>query len=76
MNIAKRSSFYNYSFLLVNYLVILITVAFGLDIASIEYLIPWVPIPEDLTPKNGKWSGPLSVLLLIWTVPTSNLSAT
>ena len=51
------------------------TIALCLVIASIEYLIPCVPIPEDLTPKNGKWSGPRSVLLLICTVPTSNFRA-
>ena len=67
---------YHSSILIRYYLTKLITVALGLDIDSIEYLIPWVPIPEALTPKNGKWSGPLSVLLLTWTVPTSSLSAT
>ncbi len=61
---------------LFNFYSIFKTTAFGLDIASMEYLIPWVPIPDALTPENGKWSGPLSVLLFIWTVPTSNLLAT
>ena len=50
-------------------------IAFGRVIASMEYRTPCVPMPLALTPRNGKWSGPRSVLLLICTVPTSNRSA-
>mmetsp|Transcript_9233 Transcript_9233/g.30481 ORF Transcript_9233/g.30481 Transcript_9233/m.30481 type:complete len:225 (+) Transcript_9233:1099-1773(+) len=47
------------------------TVVFTLVIIEMELVMPCEPIPESLTPWNGKWSGPRAGAPFTCTVPVS-----